>query len=138
MSESRTRFTGIGNAVANRIPVDAQGNFPINRVLIAVLTFGVAFFNQGLFWLLAVLLQSQERLALAGRFLWASLGLGAALWAILLVVHLSVTGGGSRKDLLVVMLTGVVVAAGLVTASPGCVLGGVGLLTVWCARGFKK
>ena len=138
MSESRPSFASIGSAAASHIRMDAQGNFPITRVLIAVLIFGVALLNQALFWLLAVLLQGQERLVAAGRFWWASLGLGAVLWLILVIAHVRVTGGGSRKDLLVVMLTGVLIAAGLVAGSPGCVLGGAGLLTLWCARGFKN
>ena len=88
------------------------------RFRFAVLIFGVALLNQALFWLLAVLLQGQERLVAAGRFWWASLGLGAVLWLILVIAHVRVTGGGSRKDLLVVMLTGVLIAAGLVAGSP--------------------
>jgi len=37
----RAYFSCSGCAIASRIPVDAQGNFPINRTLVAVLGFGV-------------------------------------------------------------------------------------------------
>jgi hypothetical protein len=137
MSDPGKRFTGIGSAVASGIPVDAQGNFPVNRVLIAVLVFGFALFNQALCWLLAVLLHGRDQTVVADRFQWASLGLGGALWLLLVVVHVRVTGGG-RKDLPVIMLTGVLTAAGWVAVSPGCVLGAVLMLTAWSARDFKK
>ena len=137
MSEPRPRFSCTGSAIASRIPVDAQGNFPINRTLIAVLLFGLALFNQALFWLLAVLIQGQGRPVSAGRFLLASIGLGAALWLVLVVLQTRVTAGGRRNDWLMVALTGGLLGAGLVAVSPGCALAAVSLLTVWGARDFR-
>jgi hypothetical protein len=138
MSERPDSFLSIGQAVRSRIPVDAQGNFPINRTLIAVLAFGVAVFNQGLFWLLAVLMAGRGQTVGAGRFVLASLGLGAVLWLVLVAVQARVTGGGSRRDWLVVCLTAVLLSFGWVATSPGCVVAAVGGLTLWSARGFKK
>jgi len=122
----------------SRIPVDAQGNFPINRTLIAVLGFGLALFNQALFWLLAVLIQGQGRPVPAGRFLFASIGLGAVLWLLLVVLQARATGGGRRNDWLVAGLTGALLVTGGVAASPGCALAGVILLTGWNIRDLKK
>ena len=138
MSEPTPRFSCIGSAIARRIPVDAQGNFPINRTLIAVLAFGLALFNQALFWLLAVLIRGQGRPIPADRFLFASVGLGAALWLILVFLQTRVTGGGRRNDWLVLLLTGGLLGVGVGTVSPGCALMAVGLLTAWGARSFKK
>ncbi|HEY8932831.1 MAG TPA: hypothetical protein VIM44_05925 [Rariglobus sp.] len=138
MSEPKLRHSCIGRAIASRIPVDAQGNFPINRTLIAVLAFGLALFNQALFWLLAVLIRGQGRPVPADRFLFASVWLGAALWLILVVLQTRVTGGGRRNDWLVMLLTGGLLGAGVTTISPGCALMAVGLLTAWNLRDLKK
>jgi hypothetical protein len=138
MSEMPQRFPSIGAAVRDRIQVDAQGNFPITRTLIAVLAFAVVLFNQGLFWLLAVLLHGQGRPIAAGRFLVASLGVGVALWAILVVLHFRFTGGARRNDNLVMILTGGLLIAGVTAASPGCALAATVAFTAWAARGFKK
>ncbi len=137
MSETPKRFSSIGAAVRSRIPVDAQGNFPINRTLIAVLAFALALFNQALFWLLAVLIQGQGRPVPAGRFLVASLGVGAALWLILVLLQVRFTDS-RRNDWLVTGLTGGLLAAGIAGTSPGCALAGTGLFTAWAARGLKR
>ncbi len=138
MSEQAERFSSIGAAVRSRIPVDAQGNFPINRTLIAVLAFALALFNQALFWLLAVLIQGQGRPVPAGRFLVASLGVGAALWIILVLLQVRFIGGGRRTDWLVTGLTGGLLAAGIAGTSPGCALAATGLFTAWASRGLKR
>lgn len=138
MSEAPERVSSIGVAVRSRIPVDAQGNFPINRTLIAVLGFALAFFNQALFWLLAVLLAGQGRDIVAGRFLVASLVLGAALWFVLTVVQWRATGGGRATDWMVVALTGLLGAAGVASESPGCLIASVLLLTAWGSRGLIR
>ena len=138
MSKPDVRFSSIGSAIASRIPVDAQGNFPINRTLIAVLVFALALFHQALFWLLAVLVQGRGRPIPAGRFLLGSLGLGALLWLMLIILQMRVTRGGSRNDWLVAGLTGGLLATGVVTTSPGCVLAASGLLTAWGARGLLR
>lgn len=137
MSEPNPRFSCIGSAVMSRIPVDAQGNFPINRTLIAVLGFGLALFNQALFWLLAVLIQGQGRPVPAGRFLLASIGLGAALWVLLALLQARVTGGSRRNDWLVAGLTGALLVEGVGATSPGCALAAVGLLTAWNVRDLR-
>lgn len=138
MSEAPERFSSIGAAVRSRIPVDAQGNFPINRTLIAVLAFALALFNQALFWLLAVLIQGQGRPVPAGRFLLGSISLGAVLWLILAVLQVRFTGGGRRGDWLVAGLTAGLLAVGIAGNSPGCALAATVLFTAWSARGLKR
>lgn len=138
MSESISPAESLGEAVARRISVDKQGNFPITGTLIAVLGYGLGVFNQALFWLLALILGGQGRAVPSGRFMQASLALGALLWLVLVVMQVRVTAGGRRVDLLAIMLTGCLVAAGQVTMSPGCVLAGVGLLVIWNLRGLRR
>lgn len=138
MSEVSKYFKSTGAAIRSRIPVDAQGNFPINRTLIAVLAFGLALFNQALFWLLAVLIEGQGRPVPAGRFLLASVILGALLWLILAVAQVRFTGPGKPMDWMVLASTGALLGAGMVMMSPGCALAATGLLTAWSARGLKR
>ena len=76
-----------GCALAARVPVDAQGQFPVNAALVSALGVGFVFFNQALFWMLALLLarQSDEASATnAGRLILASLGAGAVVWLALM------------------------------------------------------
>jgi hypothetical protein len=132
----RAYFSCSGCAVASGIPVDAQGNFPINRTLIAVLGFGVVVFNQLLFWLLAVLLAARNREVAAERFVFASLAIGVALWLLLVILQWRVTGGGRRTDRVMVAITGALLATGVAVASPGCVAGAVLGLIAWGGRGL--
>lgn len=134
----RAYFSCTGCFIRSRIPVDSSGNFPINRTLIALLAGGLAFFNQALFWLLAILLSGQGREAVAGRFVVASLALGCALWQLLAILQWRTTGGGRWTDKLAVMFTGLICAAGVIIASPGCVVGAVFLLAAWGIRGLRK
>ncbi|MDF3058332.1 MAG: hypothetical protein K0R17_2547 [Rariglobus sp.] len=138
MSSQRDQYSCTGSFLASRIPVDENGNFPINRTLIAVLAGGLLFFNQGLFWLLAELLAGQGRDVVANRFLVASLAVGAGLWLVLTLVQAKATGGGRMSDWLVVALTGGLGAAGLLAKSPACLVAAVLLLMVWGLRGLKR
>ncbi|MFA6960177.1 MAG: hypothetical protein WC205_05445 [Opitutaceae bacterium] len=157
MSEVRCHYSGVpmqvahpqpgrhyysctGCAVAGSVPVDAQGNFPVNGPLIAVLVGGVAFFNQVIIWPLSVMLLRQGKDSTAGHLVTASLAIGLVLWLALVVVQWRVTGGGRRADWLVVVFTALLAVCGLILHSPGCMVEGTALLMVWGARGllYKK
>lgn len=130
----RAYFVTSACAIKSRIPVDAEGNFPINRPLIAVLTVSMLIFNQALFWLLAVLMDGRGKVVGGKRFLVASVALGAALWLLLAVFQWRSTGGGSVADKVVLALTAALVALGVIGTSPACSLGGVALLVAWGLR----
>ncbi len=134
----RAYFSCTGCAIASRIPVSADGNFPINRTLIGVLALGLVFFNQALFWLLAVLLKGQGKTVVSERFLIGSLAVGGALWLVLAIAQWRATGGGRATDWLVIGVTGALGAAGVVAVSPGCMLAAVTLLAAWGVRGLGK
>jgi hypothetical protein len=134
----RGYFSCSGCFLASRILINESGNFPITRTLIAVLAGGLVFFNQGLFWLLAWLLEGQGRTLVAGRFLVASLALGAVLWLLLVAVQERATGGGRWTDRLIIVFTGMLVAAAVITKSPGCMLAAVVVLVGWGLRGLRR
>ena len=117
-----------------RIPVDAQGNFPINATLIATLATGVLFFNQLLFWLLAWILAGRGRDVTAHRCLLGSLVIGLVVWLILAWAQKWATGGGRLADWLIIALTGVLVGLGAAMETPACQAAGVALLIGWSAR----
>jgi len=56
-----------GCALAAQIPL-GDGDLPISRQLVAALAIGFGFFNQFLFWSLALALRGEQRLELASRF----------------------------------------------------------------------
>lgn len=63
-----------------RIPVDGQGQFPVNAHLVSALATGFLLFNQVLFWLVAVLLVREGKAVPALRFVWMSGGTALAVW----------------------------------------------------------
>ncbi len=131
-------FCCSGCALAARVPVDANGHFPVNAALVAALSAGFGFFNQGLFAVLAMLLGREADGAVnAGRFAWASLATGAALAAALGYLQAKV---GARRwlDLLVLAACAAMVALGIATKSPGCALVGNGGLIAWALRGVRR
>jgi hypothetical protein len=83
----RDYFCCTGCAMLSRVPVDEKGQFPVNAHLVAVLVTGFLFFNQLLFWLVAVLLVRESKMALAVRVFWLSGGAAAAVWLALAIIQ---------------------------------------------------
>ena len=131
-------FCCSGCALAARVPVDANGHFPVNAALVSALGAGFGFFNQALFALLAVLLAREADGAVnAGRFAWASLLTGVVL-AMVLAVFQARVGARRWVDWTVFTACAAMVALGLVTKSPGCALAGNFGLIAWSARGVGR
>lgn len=138
VAPGRAIFCCSGCALAARVPVDANGHFPVNAALVSALGTGFVFFNQGLFALLAVLLNREADGAVnAGRFVWASLLTGALLALVLAVIQARV---GARRlvDGMVLAACVALVALGLATKSPGCAMAGNLGLVLWAARGILR
>ncbi len=76
-------FCCTGCAMLGRLPVSADGQFPVNIHLVLGLAAGFVFFNQLLFWLVGVLLAHDGRDGLAVRFHWLSAGAALAVWGTL-------------------------------------------------------
>lgn len=140
-SASETRVTpaaplGFGQALARRIPVDAQGQFPANGALGVALAVSFLWLNQGLLWgASAALADNPEgwgpRLAgfsvLGGAVVWLALFAGQ-WWA----------GARRPRDLAIAALT----LAGPVASvwffpSPACGFAGTTGLLLWAARGTR-
>ena len=128
-----------GCALAARVPVDAQGQFPVNGALVAALGVGFVFFNQVLFWLLAVLLarRNADGAATAARLVWASLGVGVAVWTALAWFQIA---AGARRvaDWVVMAAAAGLLACGLANVHPGVAAGGNALLAAWASRGLMR
>jgi hypothetical protein len=134
----RAVFCCSGCALAARVPVDANGHFPVNAALVSALGAGFGFFNQGLFALLAVLLAREVDGAVnAGRFAWASLLTGVVLAVALAFIQARV---GARRwvDWSVLAACAALVALGLATKSPSCALAGNFGLIAWSVRGVGR
>ncbi|MFA6286314.1 MAG: hypothetical protein WC661_02945 [Opitutaceae bacterium] len=133
----REYFCCSGCAIASRVPVDADGKFPTNPALLTALAVGFIFFNQLIFWLLAVLLVREGRVPVAGRFEVASLVLGTVTWLALVVVQWRL---GARRwvDAVVAVLTAGLLASGLASGSQACAAAANAALVAWSVRGFLR
>lgn len=127
-----------GCALAANVPVDAHGNFPVNTALAAALGAGFVFFNQALFWLLALLLAREaDGVVNAGRFTWASLAAGVVLVCALAVFQ---ARAGARRgiDRLVLAACGGLLAVSMAGAGAGCAVAGNACLAAWSLRGLGR
>lgn len=75
-----------GCALRARVPVDAQGNFPVNGSLSVALVIGFLFFNQLLAWGMGVLSARQGKISAVSKWFWAEEVLAVAVWLTTLVV----------------------------------------------------
>lgn len=138
VAPGRAVYCCSGCALAARVPVDAQGQFPVNAALVTALGVGFVYFNQVLFWLLAVLLARGADGALnAARFAWASLGVGAAVWVALALFQLN---AGARRvvDWVVLLAAAALLGCGVANAQPAVAAAGNALLAAWALRGLAR
>lgn len=135
----RAAFCCSGCALASRLPArGAGGEFPITLALVVALGTGFAFFNEVLFWGLALALARDQRAVQALLFARVSAGLGVLVWGFW-------AGGIWRAavrrwtDALVAGATLTVIAGALLPElSAGCVLAANMILGLWLARGWGK
>jgi len=127
-----------GCALAARVPVDAQGQFPVNATLVAALGVGFVFFNQILFWLLASLLAREpERAGNAALFAGASLGVGMLTCGLLLYLQ-GKAGARSWTDLGATIVAAAMLAAAAARFSPGLAAATNAALALWALRGLRR
>ena len=112
----------------------------MGATLLSVLGGGFVFFNQALFWMLAVVLERRADPAsviYGGRLAMASLTLGAAVW--LSVMFFQWKAGVLRApDKAVLGLTGVALGWAFSHGMPGAALLGNLVLAAWALRGLAR
>lgn len=126
-----------GCALAARVPVDAQGQFPVNGALVTALGVGFVAFNQVLFWLLAVLLAREGQSATAARLTLASLAIGGVVWGTLAWLQFAV-GARRVSDFAIVALGAGAVVLGVMASEPCVVAAGNLGLVAWSLRGVRR
>ena len=135
----RVYYCCSGCALASRLPpVGEGGQFPVTPVLIVALGVGFAFFNEVLFWTLALLLIRDNRVETALLFARVSAGLGVLVWAAAVA---GIWRAPVRRwtDAVVALATlGGIVAAVQPQLSAGCVVAADAALGLWLARGWCK
>ena len=80
IEENRDYFCCAGCALRARVPVDTEGNYPVNADLIGALVLGFLYFNQLLDWGLGSLVAWQGKALLAQRFAFGGAVLGVMVW----------------------------------------------------------
>ncbi|MFH1500021.1 MAG: hypothetical protein ABII82_19605 [Verrucomicrobiota bacterium] len=130
-------FCCTGCAFAHRLAAKPDAEGDLTPLQTGAWLTGFALFNQGVFWLLQVLLRGEDRAALSVASGYASIALGAAIWG-LLVWALSVDGRRTAADVVVLALTAAGILLGLATRSPACAAGATIGLTLWTLRGFLR
>jgi len=128
-----------GCALASRLPAaGASGQFPVTPALVAAVGVGFAYFNEVLFWTLALALEREHRAAAALLFAWISAGLGLLVWAAL-VAGMGRAAVRRWSDALLAVATLVaLVGAILPGLSAGRAAGANLALGIWTARGWCK
>jgi hypothetical protein len=129
-----------GCALAARISVDANGRLPVNAALVSALGAGFVFFNQALLWMLALLLSRRadaEGAIHAGRFVSASLALGAALCVGLVLFQIK-AGAWSASNGALFGTSGLAVGWGISQGRPEMALAGNVVLAAWALRGLAR
>jgi hypothetical protein len=136
----RDYFCCTGCAMLARVPVDAQGQFPVNSHLISALATGFLYFNQLLFWGLAALLARDEiNSVLAHRFGWLSAGTALFVWLLILALQLH-ERAARLSDFVVttLVLSAHAIAFRVFPPSLLCMAAANALLFVWSARGLLR
>lgn len=126
--------------MAARVSVSASGQVPVNPALVSALGLGFVFFNQVLFWLLAILLARQTDVNAslnAGRFLLASLALASAVWLALAIFQRR-AGVRRRVDGVVFAAAFFGIGAAWASGRPEFAVFANGLLAAWALRGLAR
>jgi hypothetical protein len=125
--------------MVSRLPIDDKGQYPINAHLVSALVAGFLFFNELLFWLVAVLLVREGRMALALRFFWLAGGAALAVWIALAVLQWREKA--ARTVDFVIMTFGLIALLASFFRSPPWPLPMAslnGVLIAWCFRGLLR
>ena len=134
-------FCSAGCGIAGRIPVDKDGQYPVNAALLSGLAIGLLYFNEILFALLARTATAVQpaRSVTSEHFLWFSAGLGGLVWLGVVVVNLRLNLL-RKPDIAVIVpiLAAIGVACRHFPPAPIEIIGGNAILLAWSTRGLIK
>ncbi|HEY9154246.1 MAG TPA: hypothetical protein VIM69_03890 [Opitutaceae bacterium] len=134
-------FCNLGCAVRARVPVDGQGNFPVNQHLIATLLVGFLFLNQAMLAGLSAMLSQRGRVETSLKMAWASFVLGGLVWIGTLLVQRREKVGRGKDFVFAGSALGILLASIWKTEPRvGLALAAAAVLLVWNFRGlaFKQ
>lgn len=135
----RACFCSSGCALASRLPPGGiEGRYPVVPALMVGLIAAFLFFNEGLFWTLALEVTREGRPETGLRFVRLSAGVGVAVWFALVGV-LACARAQHWTDAALLLATGAL----LVTAfrpplSAGAIVAANAALGLWVVRGWSK
>ena len=136
---ARDYFCCTGCAMVNRLPLDDKGQFPVNVHLVSALVAGFLFFNELLFWLVAVLLVRESRMAMALRFFWLAGSAALAVWIALAVLQWREKAARPVDFAVMALgLAALVVAFCRLPPWPLPMAIANGVLIAWCFRGLLR
>jgi hypothetical protein len=135
----RAYYCCSGCALVSRLPTAGEGGqFPVTPALVAAMGVGFGFFNEVLFWTLALALAREHRADTALLFTRVSAGLGVLVW-VALAAGMWRAPARRWTDALMALAT---LAAIAIAIQPGLSAGGVvaanAALGFWLARGWGK
>ena len=135
----RAAYCCSGCALASRLPPGGvAGQYPVTPALVAAVVTGFGYFNQVLFWTVALALAQEGRVETARTFGRLSAGLGVLVLGGL-VAGLGRAAARRWSDALVALAALALLVAALRPAlSPGTAVGANAALALWVARGWGK
>ena len=130
-------FCCAGCALRARIPIDADGQFPVNGQLTSVLVTGFLYFNELLFWALGTLGAEKLGAELSQRMSWVAAGAALAVWLAVGIIQRREKCGGPRDAVVSGLVLGVHLVSLFFSDRPGlCMAVANAGLLVWSTRGL--
>ena len=130
-------FCCTGCALRARIPVDADGQFPVNGQLVSVLVTGFLYFNELLFWALATLGAEKLGEGVSQRMSWVAAGAALSVWLAVWIIQRREKCGGPRDAVVSGLVLGVHLVSLFFSERSGlCMAVANAGLLLWSARGL--
>lgn len=135
--EMRPPFCSLGCVVRAKVPVDKEGNFPVNRTLGVALAVGFLMFNQLLCWSLVAMAERRDRLSLAHDFERAELITAIFLFVAIVTLQLLYRTQRAKEWLLTAVCLALL-AKGISTVplSGPLLAAANGVILIWSGRGI--
>jgi len=135
----RVYFCSSGCALASRLPPGGiEGRYPVVPALMVGLLAAFLFFNEGLFWTLALEVTREGRPETGSRFAELSAGVGVVVW-LALVAALACSRAQRWTDAALLLATGALLVTGFrPPLSAGAIVAANAALGLWVVRGWSK